>query len=125
VAKLYRDATYDDVTGEVIYGAWSTDSTHWATFTPDAIPGYTVKPVPAVEVKNGQKNVTVNVAYIANDQSTHIIYQDAKGNTVRTDTVSGKTDQTVDTNSSLPTGWKIAETSKVKTIPSTITFKGV
>ncbi|PUH32778.1 hypothetical protein DB324_10570, partial [Limosilactobacillus reuteri] len=72
VAKLYRDATYDDVTGEVIYGAWSTDSTHWATFTPDAIPGYTVETVPMETVTADMSNKTVNVAYTADKQTVMI-----------------------------------------------------
>ncbi len=49
---------------------------------------------------------------------------DASGNVIKTDTVTGKTDQTVDSKSSLPAGWKIADSSTVKAVPATITFKG-
>ena len=107
VAKIYRDATYDNVTGEVTYGAWSTDSTHWATFTPDAIPGYTVKPVPAVEVKNGQKNVTVNVTYTAKNIQNIIKYVDENGNVVKTDTVTGKLGDPIKVT--IPTGYHVAD----------------
>lgn len=66
----------------------------------------------------------VNITYSANDQETHIIYQDAKGNVIKDDKITGKTDQTVDTKSTLPAGWKIADDSDVKEIPAQITFKG-
>ena len=107
VAKLYRDATYDDVTGEVIYGAWSTDSTHWATFTPDAIPGYTVETVPVVEVKNGQRDVTVNVTYTAKNIQNIIKYVDENGNVVKTDTVTGKLGDPIKVT--IPTGYHVAD----------------
>ncbi|MDM8304538.1 mucin-binding protein, partial [Limosilactobacillus vaginalis] len=125
---LTRTGSTDLVTHKTTWQDWTTGN--WAAISANDIPtfaGYTPSQTSvAAETVTGQtSNSTVNITYTANDQSTHIIYKDAKGNTVKTDTVSGKTDQTVDTNSSLPTGWKIAETSKVKTIPSTITFKGV
>ena len=53
-----------------------------------------------------------------------MVYKDASGNVIKTDTVTGKTDQTVDSKSSLPVGWKIADSSTVKAVPATITFKG-
>ena len=110
-AHIYRDATYDAVTGEVAYGDWSADDKSWADFKPDQITGYTVSQadVPAVTVRDGQKDVTVNIAYTANDQITRIIYVDQDGNKVKTDTINGKTDQTVDTNSMVPSGWKIID----------------
>ncbi|MEE6639107.1 hypothetical protein PS376_06080 [Limosilactobacillus pontis] len=110
-AHIYRDATYDAVTGEVTYGDWSADDKSWADFKPDQITGYTVSQadVPAVTVRDGQKDVTVNIAYTANDQITRIIYVDQDGNKVKTDTINGKTDQTVDTNSIVPSGWKIID----------------
>ena len=121
VAHIYRDATYDDVTGEVTYGAWSTDKTAWVEFKPAKLAGYTASEadVSAVEVKNGQKDVTINVAYTANDQSAKIIYQDQAGKVIKTDTVNGKTNQTVKVNSTLPIGWRL---SKGQTVPSEITF---
>ena len=126
VAKIFRDATVDDVTGEVTYGDWSSDDANWTDFTPTTIAGYTPSQsdVAAVTVQNGQKDVTVDITYTAKDQTTRVIYKDASGNVIKTDTVTGKTDQTVTTNSTVPTGWKIADSSTVKAVPATITFKG-
>src|SRR5699024_5994614 len=125
-AKIFRDATVDDVTGEVTYTAWSTDATDWAEYDAPVHAGYTVSQakVDAVTVADGQKDVTVDITYTANDQTTHVVYKDASGNVIKTDTVTGKTDQTVDSKSSLPAGWKIADSSTVKAVPATITFKG-
>lgn len=118
-AKIYRDASYDNVTGAVTYGEWSTGS--WKEFSPEKIDGYTPSEavVPAVEVKDGQKNVTVDITYTANKQSTNIIYQDNTGQVIKTDKVNGETDQTVDVHSTVPAGWKLVNGY---TIPSTITF---
>ena len=118
-AKIYRNASYDNVTGEVTYGEWSTAK--WSEFTPKKIDGYTPSEdiVPAVEVKDGQKNVTVDITYTANKQSTNIIYQDKTGQVIKTDKVNGETDQTVDVHSTIPAGWKLVNGY---TIPSTITF---
>lgn len=44
VAHIYRDAHYDDVTGDVTYGEWSTDSNAWQAYTPGIIAGYTPQP---------------------------------------------------------------------------------
>lgn len=118
-AKIYRDASYDDVTGQVTYGEWSTAK--WDVYTPDDIKGYTPSEslVPVVEVKDGQKNITVDITYTANKQSTNIIYQDETGQVIKTDKVNGKTNQTIDVHSTVPAGWKLING---QTIPSTITF---
>ncbi|OUQ53362.1 mucin-binding protein, partial [Lactobacillus gallinarum] len=120
VAKIFRDATIDDVTGEVTYGSWSEDT--WADFKPGQIAGYTASPadVPVVTVKDGQQDQTVNISYTANDQTTHINYVDKDGKTIKSDTVSGKTDQNVKTNSEVPAGWKIIDGQ----VPETIHFTG-
>ena len=98
VATIYRDATYDNVTGQVTYGEWSTAK--WAEFVPQAIAGYTSSEasVPAVEVKDGQKDVTVDITYIANKQSVTIkfVNDDDHGAQVgNTITKNGVTDQTI------------------------------
>ncbi|WP_270529475.1 mucin-binding protein [Limosilactobacillus vaginalis] len=105
VAKIYRDATYDNVTGEVTYGKWSTDT--WKAFTPTAIPGYTVETVPVVEVKNGQRDVTVNVTYTAKNIQNIIKYVDENGNVVKTDTVTGKLGDPIKVT--IPTGYHVAD----------------
>ncbi|MGM9883050.1 MAG: YSIRK-type signal peptide-containing protein [Limosilactobacillus reuteri] len=123
--KLYRDASYDEVTGHVTYGQWSTG--RWDEFDDvPAIAGYTPSQasVASASVDSTTPDATVNISYTANDQTTHVVYKDASGNVIKTDTVTGKTDQTVDSKSSLPVGWKIADSSTVKAVPATITFKG-
>lgn len=118
-AKIYRNASYDNVTGQVTYGEWST--ANWSEFIPKNIDGYTPNEavVPAVEVKDGQKNITVDITYTANKQSTNIIYQDETGQVIKIDKVNGETGQTVDVHSTVPAGWKLING---QTIPSTITF---
>lgn len=117
-AKIYRDASYDNVTGAVIYGEWSTAK--WSDFTPDAIKGYTPSEssVPEVEVKNGQKDETVNITYTANDQTGKISYQDSTGQEISSTSLSGKTGETVIVTPEAPAGWKIVDGQD---IPKTVT----
>ena len=120
-AKIYRDGTVDNVTGEVTYGDWFTDTTSWTDFKPESIDGYTPSQsdVSAVTVKNGQKNVTIDIAYTPNAQSTQIIYKDGD-TTVKTDPLNGVTDQTVNVTTNVPAGYKI---TNPKSVPSKYTFK--
>ena len=117
-AKIYRDATYDDVTGKVTYGEWSTAK--WGAYIPDAIKGYTPSEssVPAVEVKNGQQDETVNITYTANEQSGKISYQDADGKEIGTTSLSGKTGETITITPEIPAGWKLVPGQE---IPKTVT----
>ena len=120
-AKIYRNATYDNVTGEVTYGEWSTAK--WDAYTPENVPGYTVSEsiVPAVEVKNGQQDETVNITYIANEQTAKISYQDAAGKEIGSTTITGKTGETIAITPEVPVGWEIVpgqEISKTVTVTS-------
>ena len=117
-AKIYRNASYDNVTGEVTYGEWSTGS--WEESSPAEIKGYTAseKVVPAVEVKNGQKDETVNITYTANEQSGIISYQDEAGKEISTTPLSGKTGETVTVNPEIPAGWELVPGQE---IPKTVT----
>ncbi|MCC4371666.1 BspA family leucine-rich repeat surface protein [Limosilactobacillus reuteri] len=117
-ANLYRDATYDNVTGEVTYGEWSTAK--WDAYTPENIPGYTVSEsvVPEIEVKNGQQDKTVNITYIANEQSGKISYQDADGKEIGSTPLSGKTGETITITPEIPAGWKLVPGQE---IPKTVT----
>src|SRR5699024_298862 len=76
--------------------------------------------IKGVNVTPDTKDTTVDVTYTAKDQTTHINYVDPQGNTVKRDTVSGKTDQTVKTNSAVPDGWKIINGQ----VPETIHLTG-
>ncbi|WP_225432094.1 mucin-binding protein, partial [Limosilactobacillus reuteri] len=61
--KLYRDASYDEVTGEVTYGQWTT--AEWSSYEVPAVPGYTPsqREVPATTVTSDTKDQTVTVTY--------------------------------------------------------------
>lgn len=123
-AKLYRDASYDNVTGEVTYGEWSTGS--WEKFNPAEIEGYSAseKVVLAVEVKDGQKNVTVDITYTANEQSGIISYQYKAGKEISTTPLSGKTGETVTVTPEIPAGWELVPGQEIpKTV--TATAKGI
>ncbi len=120
-----RNVTIDEVTGDETYSDWTTDKNSWDAFTAKEIPGYTANKTVAQQIVQAtDSDTSVDITYTANDQATHIIYKDTDGKDVKKDTVNGKTDQTVDTNSTVPAGWKISDQSKVKTVPSTITFTG-
>lgn len=120
---LIRRATVDEVTGHVDYGDWTTGE--WNEFTVPAVAGYTPSEssVASQPVNDKTDNTTVTITYTANPQTTHIVYQDKDGNTIQKDRVQGKTDQTVNTNSTVPAGWELVPGQKEK-VPSTITFKG-
>ena len=117
-AKIYRDASYDDVTGKVTYGSWSTAS--WKEFIPVEVKGYTAseEEIPAVEVKNGQKDETIEVTYTANEQSGIISYQDKEGNEISTSPLSGKTGEAVAVKPEIPAGWQLVPSQEV---PKTVT----
>ncbi|MCC4324316.1 BspA family leucine-rich repeat surface protein [Limosilactobacillus reuteri] len=117
-AKLYRDASYDDVTGEVSYGQWSTTS--WNEFIPAAIKGYTPSEsaVPAVEVTAGQKDETINITYLANEQSGVISYRDETGKEIGTTPISGKTGETIAIKPEAPAGWQLVPGQQ---LPQTVT----
>ena len=124
VAKINREAVVNVVTGDVIYMAWTTDSTHWTDFKPAAIDGYTVSQadVPAVTVKDGQKDQTVDITYTANDQTMHVKYVDDQGAVIADFPVAGKTDQTVDTHAQIPAGWVLSHGQS--DAPAQVTFTG-
>lgn len=117
-AKIYCDATYDDVTGKVTYGEWSTAK--WDAYTPETIPGYTANPAQVAEEDVSQEtdNTTVNITYIANEQTGKISYQDADGKEIGTTSLSGKTGETITITPEAPVGWEIVPGQE---IPKTVT----
>ena len=120
-ATIHRDATVDKVDGSVVYGDWTT--AEWPAYEVPAVAGYTPSQatVGAQTVTNETKDTPVTVTYTANAQTMHVKYVDAQGNVVKSDPVSGHTDETVKTNSTVPAGWKLADGQSV---PTEITFKG-
>ncbi|MQB85283.1 hypothetical protein DN448_09365, partial [Lactobacillus reuteri] len=125
VAHIYRDATVDDVTGEVTYSAWSTDSADWTAVNVPSHAGYTAHQsdgqtgIPVVTVKDGQKDVNIDVTYTPDEQKGQITYVDEKGNQISSTPLTGKTDQDVDVKGKInvPTNW---ERVPGQTIPDTV-----
>ena len=117
---LTRSATVDEVTGDVIYSDWSTDS--FDSYDVPVIEGYTASQskVDTATVTGDTQNSEVNVTYIANPQSIKINYvdDDNGGATVKSDTLNGKTDETVKTGITIPENYSV-----VGTTPSEYTFK--
>lgn len=120
-AKIFRDATVNEATGEVTYGNWSTDNTSWKEVIVPRIAGYTANQtkIDAVTVGKDQTNQTINISYKANPQTTHIIFQDGNGQFLRSDEVHGVTDQQVPYTGQVPAGWKLAAG---QSIPRSVTF---
>ena len=109
-AQIYRDVTVYKVTNGVTYGDWSTDANDWAEVDVPSYIGYTHSQtkVDAVTVKDGQKNVTVNITYTANTQTGSIVYVDVDNNVeVGHTDLTGKTDQSVTITPAAPAGYDI------------------
>ena len=125
VAHIYRDATVDDVTGEVTYSAWSTDSADWTAVNIPSHAGYTAHQsdgqtgIPVVTVKDGQKDVNIDVTYTPDEQKGQITYVDKKGNQISSTPLTGKTDQDVDVKGKInvPANWELVPG---QTIPDTV-----
>lgn len=117
-AYLTRTADVDEVTGEVIYGGWTTGE--WLNYDVPVVPGYTSSQseVPATKVTDDNKNQTVMIGYTANNQTTHVNYVDGNGKIVHTTTITGKTDQTVKVPNEVPAGWTVTDGQ----VPNEITF---
>ncbi len=121
VARLTRQGTTDLVNNQTTWNEWTSDN--WAEFIAPVIAGYTPSwtGVDAAMVKNGQQDVMVNITYTANDQATHIVYTDQDGHQVKIDMITGKTAQTVDVHSNVPTDWNIVDGQVPRTVHFTST----
>ncbi|MQB85281.1 hypothetical protein DN448_09355, partial [Lactobacillus reuteri] len=120
VAKIFRDATIDDVTGEVTYGSWSEDT--WADFKPGQLAGYTASQadVPAVTVKDGQKDQTVDITYTANEGTVLIKYVDRDGNEIGQQVITGHVGDTIKVTPQLPENWVPVDPD---TVPAEVQIK--
>lgn len=122
-ATFKRTGKTNEVTGITTYTPWVLDQNGLTTVSAPEVPGYTPSQKTVASVDNPTTNTKltdVTINYTANSQTTHINYVDKDGETVKSDTVSGKTDETVKTNSEVPAGWKITDGQ----IPETIHFTG-
>ena len=120
VAKVSRNATVDEVTGDVTYGDWSTDDEGWKAYDVPSIVGYTptISHLDAVTVNGQTQNSNIDITYIANGQSINVVYKDGN-KVVKSIPLTGKTGQTVDVNVEVPDGYHLDSQ-----IPSTYTFTG-
>ena len=116
-AKLFRDATVDNVTGTVIYTDWNKAS--WDEFDAPTVAGYTpsVKSVVKTPVDISTKPVTVDITYTANPQTGKISYVDIDGKEVANTPLNGKTDEKVSVNPVIPHGWVVVDG---QTIPTSV-----
>ena len=120
---LQRSATVDDVTGQITYKAWNTGK--WEEYDTPQISGYTPSQakVSATTVDGNTQDQTVTITYSADDQSTTAKFVDDDNNGAqvgKTITLSGKTDQTINTGLQVPANYELA---KGQTLPATYTFK--
>ncbi|WP_295731108.1 BspA family leucine-rich repeat surface protein [uncultured Limosilactobacillus sp.] len=111
---LTRNATIDDVTGDVHYGAWSTDTFPEFDEVP-AVPGYTASQtkVDAASASVQTGDQVVNISYTANDQTGKISYVDDQGNEVGSTLLTGKTGEQVPVNVQIPAGWRQVDGQRV------------
>ena len=109
---------------EVVYNNdWVTaDNQSWDKFDVPQIEGYKASQTTVNQsgVNVNTQNQTVDITYTANPQSIKINYVDDEkgGASVKSDTLNGKTDETVKTGITIPENYNV-----VGTTPSEYTFK--
>ena len=109
VAKLFRNATVDNVTGAITYTAWNKAT--WDKFETPVVAGYTPSQndVPEIQVTPSTKDNAVTITYTANLQTGKISYVDQNGHEVANTPLSGKTDETVSVSPQIPHGWVVVD----------------
>ena len=109
VAKLFRDATVDNVTGAVTYTDWNNAT--WDEFTTPIVAGYTPSQnnVPVETVTPETKNSAITITYVANPQTGKISYVDTDGKEVTNTPLTGKTDEKVKVTPVIPHGWVVVD----------------
>ena len=109
VAKLFRDATVDNVTGAVTYTDWNNAT--WNEFTTPVVAGYTPSQnnVPVETVTPETKDSTITITYRANPQTGKISYVDTDGKEVANTPLTGKTDEEIKVTPIIPHGWVVVD----------------
>ena len=113
--ELTRVVGTDQVTGRKTYGNWSTGT--WAAYVPTTYPGYeaNLKLVPQVNLTGTEADQTVVVTYTADAQTIEVRYVDDDNHEklVHTNTVSGKSDQTVTITPAAPAGYELVDATPI------------
>lgn len=122
-----RDGSKDLVTGKISYPDWDEIATK--VFPQDDVPqylGYTsivagIKQttIAARNVRPTDADQEIEVSYVARPSKQVITYQDENGNQIKTQVVTGHTDETVKLVPVLPDGWELTAPDS---FPENVTF---
>ena len=122
-----RDGSKDLVTGKISYPDWDEIATK--VFPQDDVPqylGYTSieagrkqTTVAARNVRPTDADQEIEVSYVARPSKQVITYQDENGNQIKTQVVTGHTDETVKLVPVLPDGWELTAPDS---FPENVTF---
>ncbi|MEY8735780.1 YSIRK-type signal peptide-containing protein [Lactobacillus sp. AN1001] len=122
-AKFTRTGTKDLVTGDIAWNDWSP-AQEFDAYTAPVVPGYTPSKatVERATVTADDKDTTITITYTANDQKVMIKYVDVDDNNkeVKSQSLDGVTDQTVDTKYEVPANYELVAGQD---LPKTVTFK--
>lgn len=122
-----RDGLKDLVTGKISYPDWDEIATK--AFPQDDVPqylGYTSivagrkqTTIAARNVRPTDADQEIEVSYVARPSKQVITYQDENGNQIKTQIVTGHTDETVKLVPVLPDGWELTAPDS---FPEKVTF---
>ena len=122
-----RDGSKDLVTGKISYPDWDEIATK--VFPQDDVPqylGYTSivagrkqTTIAARNVRPTDADQEIEVSYVARPSKQVITYQDENGNQIKTQVVTGHTDETVKLVPVLPDGWELTAPDS---FPEKVTF---
>lgn len=122
-----RDGSKDLVTGKISYPDWDEVATK--VFPQDDVPqylGYTSivagrkqTTIAARNVRPTDADQEIEVSYVARPSKQVITYQDENGNQIKTQVVTGHTDETVKLVPVLPDGWELTAPDS---FPENVTF---
>lgn len=122
-----RDGSKDLVTGKISYPDWDEIATK--VFPQDDVPqylGYTSivagrkqTTIAARNVRPTDVDQEIEVSYVARPSKQVITYQDENGNQIKTQVVTGHTDETVKLVPVLPDGWELTAPDS---FPENVTF---
>lgn len=104
--SINRTGAKDLVTGDITWSDWS--DAQLPEYVVPVLDGYTASQskVTAEKVTSDAQDSTVNITYVANQQSVNIIYKDCN-QVVKTTVLKGNTDETVKVPVELPTNYHV------------------